>query len=59
MDNHKRFNAALGRIATTTNVLRTRAEDAERAAHNGDREHRLSLVVDRLEHIAEELEKAA
>jgi hypothetical protein len=56
---HERFGAVLARIATATSVLRTRREDAVRASYgNAEWEARVSRAVERLEKVADELEKA-
>lgn len=54
--------AALRRIAAATSVIRTRTQDDERrSAHggrNGDLAGRTRLLVEKLEAVADQLEKA-
>jgi hypothetical protein len=58
---HERFGSALARIASATSALRTRGEDADRAQRNfsnGEWDLRVARAVERLEAVADELEKA-
>jgi len=62
MSPHSLFGSTLLRIATATSVIRTRNQDMTRAevngGHNGDLNTRTLAAVQRLEAVAEKLEKA-
>ena len=54
-----RINGALGRLATATNVIRTRSQDAERSKRNGsERDEGIVRAAEHLEAAADELCKA-
>lgn len=57
----RRLAAAVARIAAATSVIRTRGEDVVRLSNNGSTEEAeaaLLALVERLERVADELEKA-
>ena len=59
MTPQSRISAALGRIATATNVIRTRSTDAERDERNGNqRDDGIVRAAEHLEAAADELCKA-
>jgi hypothetical protein len=57
MSLHDRFAAVLDRLAASTSIVRSREQDASRAARDGVDDGALESLVARLEHVVREFER--